>query len=256
MIHQNKVAIVTGASLGIGRAVAHKLGSQGAALGICARNSEQLEKTARWLGDAGIEILASPCDVRNPEQVNQFVGEVERRFGPIGILINNAGMGGPNPMQEASHSAWRRIISVNLDGTYYFCKRVLARMPSAGRIVNLSSVLGKFGVPGYTAYCAAKHGVIGLTRALSLEVAARKITVNAICPGWVETQMAEQGMRAGAQATGTTYEEFRSSALADVPLAEILDPEEIADLISFLASGSARNITGQAYNICGGQIMH
>jgi len=256
MIHKNKTAIVTGSSLGIGKAVAYELGTQGAALGICARNSEQLEKTARWLGAAGIEILASPCDVSNPEQVNQFVAEVESRFGAVDILVNNAGVGGPNPMLDDSHAAWRRIMSVNLDGTYYFCKRVLQKMPDAGRIVNLSSVLGKFGVPGYTAYCSAKHGVIGFTRALSLEVAARKITVNAICPGWVETQMAEQGMRAGAHATGTSYDEFRGSALAAVPLGEILDPSEIAQLISFLASDPARNITGQAYNICGGQVMH
>lgn len=256
MTHKDKVAIVTGASLGIGLAVARRLGSEGAALGICARNSEPLEEAAHNLGDAGIRVLASPCDVSDAQQVNQFVADVESRFGPVNILVNNAGVGGPNPISEDSHEAWRRILGVNLDGSYYFCKRVLRHMPPKSRIVNLSSVLGKFGVAGYTAYCTAKHGIVGFTRALALELAPRGITVNAVCPGWVETRMARQGMEAGASSGGISYEEFRENALRHVPLGEMIEPEEIAGLISFLISDAARNITGQAYNLCGGQVMH
>jgi len=122
-------------------------------------------------------------------------------------------------------------------------------------VINMSSVLGRFGVPGYTAYCASKHAVIGFTRALALELAKRRITVNAICPGWVETGMAVQGMQSGAKAMGVTFEEFRSQALGAVPIGRIIEPDEVANLVKFLASPQAAGITGQAYNICGGQTM-
>jgi NAD(P)-dependent dehydrogenase (short-subunit alcohol dehydrogenase family) len=126
---------------------------------------------------------------------------------------------------------------------------------AGGRIVNVSSVLGRFGVPGYTAYCASKHAVIGFTRALSLELVGRGITVNAICPGWVDTEMAAQGMQLGANAMGITFEEFREKAIGRVPLGRIIQPEEVASLVKFLASPQASAITGQTYNICGGQTM-
>ena len=120
---------------------------------------------------------------------------------------------------------------------------------------NISSVLGRFGVPGYTAYCASKHGVIGFTRALALELAPRQITVNALCPGWVDTEMAVQGMEQGAAATGQTFEQFRERALGAVPIKRIIQPEEVAELVRFVASPGAAAITGQTYNICGGQTM-
>jgi 3-hydroxybutyrate dehydrogenase len=138
---------------------------------------------------------------------------------------------------------------------YLVSREVVPLMREASRIVNLSSVLGRFGVPGYTAYCASKHGVIGFTRALALELAPRGITVNAICPGWVDTEMAAQGMQQGASATGQTFEQFRDQALGAVPLKRIIQPEEVAELVKFLASPAASAITGQTYNICGGQTM-
>jgi NAD(P)-dependent dehydrogenase (short-subunit alcohol dehydrogenase family) len=128
-------------------------------------------------------------------------------------------------------------------------------LADGGRVINMSSVLGRFGVPGYTAYCASKHAVIGFTRALALELASRQITVNAICPGWVETEMALHGMQSGAKATGVSYEEFRSRALGAVPIGRIIQPDEVAGLVTFLASPQAAAITGQTYNICGGQTM-
>ena len=128
-------------------------------------------------------------------------------------------------------------------------------MRGSGRIINMSSVLGRFGVPGYTAYCASKHAILGFTRALALELTPQQVTVNAICPGWVETDMAEQGMRAGAAANGQTFEQFRAAALGRVPIKRIIQPEEVAALVSFLASPAASAITGQTYNICGGQTM-
>jgi len=126
---------------------------------------------------------------------------------------------------------------------------------NGGRIINISSVLGRFGVPAYTAYCTAKHGIIGFTRALALEVVGRGITVNAICPGWVETDMAALGMRQTDEAMGMSKEEFRKQALAAVPIQRMLEPKEIADLAVYLASDASAGMTGQAINLCGGQVM-
>jgi NAD(P)-dependent dehydrogenase (short-subunit alcohol dehydrogenase family) len=169
--------------------------------------------------------------------------------------VNNAGVGGGEPIERSDVARWRRTIDVNLVGTYLASREAVPLMQAGGRIVSISSVLGRFGVGGYTAYCASKHAVIGFTRALALELAPRGITVNAICPGWVDTDMAAEGMRQGASATGVTYEEFRAKALRAVPLQRIIAPEEVATLVRFLASPAASAITGQTYNICGGQTM-
>jgi 3-hydroxybutyrate dehydrogenase len=174
----------------------------------------------------------------------------------VDVLVNNAGLGGGQPVQNSDEPAWRRIIDTNVIGTYLVTRAALPLIPDRGRIVNLSSVLGRFGVPGYTAYCTSKHAVIGFTRALALELAPRGITVNAICPGWVETDMAVQGMTLGAEAMGTTYEEFRRRALKAVPIKRIIQPDEVARLVKFLVAPESSAITGQTYNICGGQIMN
>ena len=140
---------------------------------------------------------------------------------------------------------------------YLVTKAVLKHMPdhSGGRVINISSVLGKFGVPGYTAYCATKHGMIGFTRALALEVVSRGITVNAICPGWVDTEMATLGINETAALQGITPEQFKAQAVANVPIRRFLEADEVAGLVCYIASDAARGITGQAMNICGGQTM-
>ena len=150
---------------------------------------------------------------------------------------------------------WDKIVRTNLDGVFFTSRAALRHLPDGGRIVMISSVLGRFGVPGYTAYCASKHGVIGLTKALALELAPRAITVNAICPGWVETEMARDGMRLMAEGMKTTYEEARKTALSAVPLGRILEPEEIGDHVVWLCSKGASGLTGQAISQCGGQVM-
>lgn len=255
MKFQGKTVVVTGASEGIGKAVAEAFGRDGALVAICARTEENLRQAAAELRDAGADVFSKTCDVNQRDQVDAFFEAVEQRWERVDVLVNNAGVGGPTPIHDPRDDRWRLVLGVTLNGSFFSSRCALKTMPKGGRIINFSSVLGRFGVPGYTAYCTAKHGILGFTRALALEVASRKITVNAVCPGWVETKMARQGMEVGAKGSGITYEEFREQALEQVPLKEMIDPEEVARLVCYLASPEARNITGQAYNICGGQTM-
>jgi len=253
----DRVALVTGASRGIGKAIAQALAGQGAKVAICARDAEAARRAADEIAPSGGRVLAFCADVTQKAAVRDLLTGVVARWGPIHILVNNAGLNARIPIESDDDAAWLAVLHGNLLGTYYVTREALRSMPShgGGRIINLASVLGRFGVPGYTAYCAAKHGVIGFTRALALEVVDRGITVNALCPGWVETQMADHGMGETAAALGTSKEQFRKQALAAVPIQRILQPEEIAQLVVYLASDAASGMTGQALNLCGGQVM-
>jgi NAD(P)-dependent dehydrogenase (short-subunit alcohol dehydrogenase family) len=195
-------------------------------------------------------------DVTNEHSVADGIARLRDAVDHVDVLVNNAGIGGGEPVPGSDIERWRRTVDTNLTGTYLVTREVLPLMRAGGRIVNISSVLGRFGVPGYTAYCASKHAVIGFTRALALEVVSQQITANAICPGWVDTDMAAEGMHQGAAATGQTFDQFRERALAAVPIKRIIQPEEVAELVRFLSSPGAAAITGQTYNICGGQIMN
>jgi NAD(P)-dependent dehydrogenase (short-subunit alcohol dehydrogenase family) len=247
---------VTGGGRGIGRAIACALAEGGTTVAIAARTAAQVEETAALVRDRGGDPLALTMDVSSRDSVSAAFDNLTRRVSRVDVLVNNAGLGGGQPVQNSDEPAWRRIIDTNVIGTYLVTRAALPLIPDRGRIVNLSSVLGRFGVPGYTAYCTSKHAVIGFTRALALELAPRGITVNAICPGWVETDMAVQGMTLGAEAMGTTYEEFRRRALKAVPIKRIIQPDEVARLVKFLVAPESSAITGQTYNICGGQIMN
>src|SRR5262249_5718546 len=165
--------------------------------------------------------------------------QLRQAAGALDVLVNNAGIGGGEPVQQADIGRWKNVVDTNVFGTFLVTKEAVPLLRDGGRIVNISSVLGRFGVPGYTAYCASKHAVIGFTRALALELVDRKITVNAICPGWVDTEMAAQGMQLGAHAQGITFDEFKSQAIGRVPLGRIIQPEEVAELVRFLASPPA-----------------
>jgi 3-hydroxybutyrate dehydrogenase len=247
--------VVSGGGRGIGRAIARALAGPDSLVAITGRSVQPLETTARELEDLGGRALAVPMDVTSETSVADGIRRLRGAAEAVDILVNNAGVGGGEPVQGSDISRWRRTIDTNLTGMYLLTRELLPLMPSGGRIVNLSSVLGRFGVPGYTAYCASKHGVIGLTRALALELAPRQITVNALAPGWVDTEMAAEGMRQGAAATGQTFEQFRERALRAVPINRIIQPEEVAELVRFLASPAAAAITGQTHNMCGGQTM-
>lgn len=247
--------LVTGGGRGIGRAIALAFAEPGATVAIASRTAAQLEETADAIRARGAKPVVLAVDITDENAV-QRAFEALRRVSPaLDVLVNNAGVGGGQPIHKTETAAWRRIVDTNVWGTFLVSRQAVSMLLDAGRIINISSVLGRFGVPGYTAYCASKHAVIGFTRALALELAGRRITVNAICPGWVDTDMAIQGMQSGASAMGVSFDEFRTRALEAVPIGRFVDPVEVANLVRFLASPQAGAITGQSYNICGGQTM-
>jgi NAD(P)-dependent dehydrogenase (short-subunit alcohol dehydrogenase family) len=247
--------LVTGGGRGIGRAIALSFAEPGAVVAIAARTRSDLEATGAEIEKRGATPVLMAVDVRDEQSVDAGFRQLRDASERLDVLVNNAGVGGGQPVQVADPERWRTILDTNVFGTFLVTRRGLPLLGDGGRIINTSSVLGRFGVPGYTAYCASKHAVIGFTRALALELASRQITVNAICPGWVDTEMAVQGMQLGADAKGVTFEEFKAEAMGRVPLGRMIQPEEVAGLVRFLASPQASAITGQTYNICGGQTM-
>jgi 3-hydroxybutyrate dehydrogenase len=254
MILKDRVALVTGGGTGIGLAIALAFLREEAHVAIGSRNPVHLRAGEEAARAVGHDALTVRMDVTDAAMVRAAVEEVVNRYGRLDILVNNAGVSGRTPMADPDDERWHAILNTNLTGAYLCAKQALRHMRDGehGRIINLSSVLGRFGVPGYAAYCAAKHGIIGFTKALALEVAARGITVNAICPTWVDTAMAQQGIAETAAMLGVTVEEFRRQAIQGVPIQRMVEASEVADLAVFLASPQAAGITGQAVNICGG----
>jgi len=247
--------LVTGGGRGIGRAVALSFAEPGSTVAIAARTRTQLDDTANAIRGRGATPLVLPLDVTDERAVAAAFGELRKSSDGLDVIVNNAGIGGGAPIHETDTTSWRRILDTNLWGMFLVTRQAVPLLHDGGRIVNMSSVLGRFGVRGYTAYCASKHAVIGFTRALALELAERGVTVNAVCPGWVDTAMAAQGMQSGATSMGVSFEEFRAAALDEVPIKRIIEPGEVAALVKFLASPQAAAITGQTYNICGGRSM-
>jgi NAD(P)-dependent dehydrogenase (short-subunit alcohol dehydrogenase family) len=239
-----RAAVVTGAGTGIGRAVALRLARAGARVALLGRRRAPLEETAAEAKGGG---YVRPLDVRDRADVERAFEEVAHHLGPLHLVVANAGAGGPDVVD--GEDRFDEIVRTNLDGAY-FCLRAferhLAPGPEPRHAIVVSSCVARFGVPGIAAYSAAKAGQLGLVRSLAAELAPRGVRVNAICPGWVETQMAEDRMREIAAELGRPYEAVRRELLAGVPLQRISEPDEIAGLVEFLCSPDAAGFTGQA----------
>jgi NAD(P)-dependent dehydrogenase (short-subunit alcohol dehydrogenase family) len=222
-----KHVVVTGAGTGIGRAIAQRLSADGARLTLLARDESRLRNVAPGAATRSV-------DIRDRDAVLAAFSE------PLDALVANAGIGGPNESGDADR--WDDIVQTNLFGTYWCCRAAEPHLAEGGRVVVTSSILARIGVPGYTAYCASKAGLLGLVRSLAAELAPRGIQVNAICPGWVDTDLAWQGL----DAMPGTREEAFANAMREVPLRRMSLPAEIAGTVAWLLSNDALGVTGQA----------
>lgn len=255
----NRVVLVTGASRGIGKAIALAFARQECRIVIMARDSERLASTAFAVANSGAEVLSQALDIGDEQAVLAGLEVVRQKFGRVDVLVNNAGIYKTSPVVGHSGALWHEIINVNLTAAFILCRELAQPMVSSGwgRIINISSISGKHAEIHGAAYSASKFGLIGLTQALALELAASCVTVNAICPGWVNTDMA-RGQLADPEwckLNSVNSEESMEIARLSVPQMRFVEPEEVADLAIYLCGDPARGITGQAINICGGMCM-
>ena len=252
-----KIALITGGSKGIGLAIAHGLARQGAAVVIAARNQADLDAALMDLRANGARAEAVVCDVADAAQVDGLAPAVQDKLGPVDILVNNAGIAGSHKLVGHPDDLWARILQVNLTGTYLVCKAFAPGMIERrqGRIINIASVASKVGARYMTAYTASKHGVLGLTRALAAELIPYNVTVNAICPGYVDTPMTETTIANIMQLTGRSEADARKAIEGMSPQNRLIEPEEVAAVAVMLAQETAKGITGQAINVDGGAVM-
>jgi 3-hydroxybutyrate dehydrogenase len=246
-------ALVTGAGRGIGAAIAQRLAAEGARVTLVARSERQLQETAAPLGDAAQCIAA---DITDLQAVSRGFEAAAESFGPVDILINNAGKAQSAPLQRTSEELWHSLIAVNLTGAYHGIRAVLPTMLERkfGRIVSIASTAGLRGYPYVAAYCASKHGVIGLTRALALEVAQRNITVNAVCPGYTETDLVRDTIANIQKVTGRSAEEAREALTRTNPQGRLIQPMEIAHTVLWLCLPGSESVNGQSIAIAGGEV--
>ncbi len=255
-----RVAWVTGGSRGIGRAIALALADRGATVAIGARNMQALEAVRSEIESIGGTCLIASLDVRDGDSIIGFARAVADRLGTADILVNNAGIYKTEPVRGHSLEIWQETIETNLTGALLTSRAVLEGMIEKGwgRIINISSISGKVAEVFGAAYSASKFGLIGLSQSLALEVARHGITVNAVCPGWVSTDMAAEQLTDERWCRLNAVEPAESQEIArlSVPLERFITPEEVAQLVAYLCTDSARGITGQAINICGGMALH
>lgn len=253
----NRRAVVTGAGRGIGQSIALALAQAGADVAVSARSEAELEQVARQIRELGRRSLAVPCDVTDQAQVERLAAAVREGFGGIDILVNNAGGGASHKFLNHPDELWHRMIALNLTSVYYVTKAFVPLMIEQrwGRIINIASIASKVGGRYIAAYTAAKHGVWGLTRTLALELAPYQITVNAVCPGYVDTPMTQSTLDNIVARTSLTEAQARDSLEKLSPQQRLINPEEVAAVTVFLAQESSYGINGQAINVDGGMVM-
>ncbi len=241
--------VITGGGRGIGAAIATKVDALGARITLLGRDEGSLESSAALLRQADCRVL----DVTDPDAV----GAVFAELGDVQVLVNNAGSAPSVPFAKLTNATWDQTLAVNLNGVFYCCKAVIDGMLAAkyGRIINIASTSALKGYAYVAAYCAAKHGALGLTRALATEYARKNITVNAICPGFTETDLLTGAVNNIVSTTGRSEEEARAALCADNPQQRFIDPAEIGATVEWLLNPASSSITGQAIAVCGGEVM-
>jgi NAD(P)-dependent dehydrogenase (short-subunit alcohol dehydrogenase family) len=254
---KDKIVLVTGGGRGIGRAIALAFASRGARVVVSGRTEEALRGVAEKIRSAGGQAFPLRCDITRAEEVETLRGRIAEHFGAVQILVNNAGLAPAAAFLEMETRLWDDVLKTNLTGACHCCQVFLPEMIAArwGRVINIASTAGKVGYSHASAYTASKHGLIGLTRALALEFARTGVTVNAICPGYVDTDRTAANAERMGEKTGkpaaSILEIFKSTS----PQNRLIAAEEVADLAVMLASDSAGAITGQAINLDGGAVM-
>ncbi len=250
---EGRHAVITGGGKGIGAAIAARLSAEGARVTLMGRDAERLAAVARDLEHA----QAAPMDVTDEAAVERAFGRAVEGMGPVAILVNNAGAAESAPFKKMDAAHWRAMLDVNLTGAFYCAKAVAEPMAQAGwgRIVSIASTAGLKGYAYVAAYCAAKHGLIGLTRSLALEYAKKNITVNAVCPGYTDTDLVAHSVETLIKKTGRSETQALGDLTAANPQGRLVRPEEVAAAVAWLCAPSSDAITGQSIAVAGGEVM-
>ncbi|WP_437908427.1 SDR family NAD(P)-dependent oxidoreductase [Sorangium sp. So ce327] len=249
---EGRIALVTGGGRGIGRAIAERLAQGGARVAVAGRTQAEIEETAAAIGGVAVRL-----DVGDREGAPPAIAALEAQLGRIDVLVNNAGVAESAPFDRTSDALWDRMLAVNVTGAFALCRALIPKMIARGfgRVVNVASTAGLVGCAYSTAYCASKHAMIGMTRAIALEIARTPVTINCVCPGWVNTRMADEAISRIAEKTGRGEDAARRSLESMSPQGRMVEPGEVALVVAMLCSDEARSIHGQAIPVDGGQVM-
>ncbi|KYF70654.1 SDR family NAD(P)-dependent oxidoreductase [Sorangium cellulosum] len=249
---EGKLALVTGGGRGVGRAIAERLARDGARVAVAGRTQAEIDETAAAVGGVAVRL-----DVGDREGALAALAALEGQIGPIDVLVNNAGAAESAPFDRTTDAMWDRMFAVNATGPFVLCRALVPKMIARGfgRVVNVASTAGLIGFAYSIAYCASKHAMIGMTRTIALEIARTPVTINCVCPGWVNTRMADEAIARIAEKTGRGEDAARRSLEAMSPQGRMVEPEEVALVVSMLCSDEARSIHGQAISVDGGAVM-